>query len=63
MIVAALAGSAELDGRSVTVHASDDGLVRLEGAVRTWQEREAAERVAWQAPGVTAVVDDLDVRP
>ena len=62
-IVAALARSAELDGRSVTVHASDEGLVRLEGAVRTRHEREAAERAAWLARGVTAVVNDLDVRP
>jgi hypothetical protein len=30
--------------------------------VRSWAEREEAERVAWRAPGVTKVEDDIVVR-
>jgi osmotically-inducible protein OsmY len=61
-ISAALVRSAEFDGRNITVHATHDGSVRLEGAVRSQHEREAAQRAAWFAPGVTAVVNDLHVR-
>ena len=61
-IAAALVRSAEVDGRTVTVHAADDGAVRLEGTVHSWHEREVAQRSAWFAPGVTAVVNDLHVR-
>jgi len=61
-IGAALIRSAEVDGRTVTVHADDEGSVRLEGTVRSWHEREVAERSAWFAPGVTAVINDLRVR-
>jgi len=61
-IAAALVRSAEVDGRTVTVHAGDDGVVRLEGTVRSWHEREVAQRAAWFAPGVTSVINDLHVR-
>ena len=61
-IAAALVRSAELDGRTVTVHAGDDGKVRLEGTVHSWHEREVAQRSAWYAPGVTSVVNELHVR-
>jgi len=60
-IAAALVRSAEVDGRTVTVHAGDDGVVRLEGTVHSWHERKVAQRSAWFAPGVTAVVNDLRV--
>jgi osmotically-inducible protein OsmY len=33
------------------------GTVTLRGNVRSWVEREEAERVAWAAPGVTNVKD------
>jgi osmotically-inducible protein OsmY len=36
--------------------------VILRGATRTWGEREEAERVAWAAPGVAAVENELVVR-
>jgi hypothetical protein len=32
------------------------------GKVRSWAEREEAERVAWRAPGVTKVEDHIVVR-
>ena len=61
-ISAALIRSAEFDGRNITVHASDHGEVRLEGVVRSQHEREAAQRAAWFAPGVIAVVNNLQIR-
>ena len=38
-----------------------DGVVTLSGTVHSWQERDAAQGVAWSAPGVLAVVDELRV--
>jgi osmotically-inducible protein OsmY len=35
--------------------------VRLAGRVDSWHEREAAQGVAWSAPGVRAVINDLTV--
>jgi osmotically-inducible protein OsmY len=36
--------------------------VVLDGTVRSWLEREEAERVAWSAPGVTTVDNRIKVR-
>lgn len=54
--------SAELDANRITVEANG-GAVILKGTVRSWAEREEAERVAWQAPGVTMVDDRIVVAP
>ena len=35
--------------------------VKLSGTVHSWQERSAAQGVAWSAPGVHAVINDLRV--
>lgn len=53
---------AQLDASKIHVHAVD-GTVTLEGEVSSWQERNQAEIAAWQAPGVSQVVDKLAVRP
>jgi osmotically-inducible protein OsmY len=37
------------------------GEVVLSGQVRSWRERDLAERLAWAAPGVTEVVDRITV--
>lgn len=61
-IEAAFKRSAEIDARRVEV-ATQEGKVTLSGHVRSWGEREEAERAAWAAPGVTQVDDRLAVTP
>ena len=51
---------ADLDARGVIV-AVDGGKVTLSGQVHAWFERQAAERAAWAAPGVTQVIDRIAV--
>jgi len=54
--------SAEIDAKHITVEANGIEVV-LKGSVRSWTEREEAERAAWAAPGVTKVEDRLVVSP
>jgi osmotically-inducible protein OsmY len=60
-IDAALVRSAHLDGAAVSVHVGVDGSVRLEGTVRSWHERQVAQRTAWFAPGVSSVTNNLRI--
>ena len=59
-IEAAFKRSAEIDAGRVSVTAKD-GTVVLTGNVRSWFERQEAERAAWAAPGVTHVDDRLTI--
>jgi osmotically-inducible protein OsmY len=61
-IEAAFKRSAEIDARRINVTATD-GKVILSGNVRSWAERQEAERAAWAAPGVTQVDDRLSITP
>jgi osmotically-inducible protein OsmY len=54
--------NAEVDSNRIIVEA-DGSVVTLKGTVRSWIEREEAERAAWAAPGVTSVVDQIVVAP
>jgi len=61
-IQAAFLRSAEVDAHKVCVE-THDGKVTLRGDLRSWSEREEAERTAWAAPGVTDVENFIVVTP
>ena len=56
----ALRRRAEIDARSIYVVAAG-GKVTLRGAVRSWSERDEAERAAWSVPGVASVENLIEV--
>jgi len=52
---------AEIDAQRVTVEVNGSEVI-LRGVVRSWAERQEAERVAWSAPGITKVDNRIVVR-
>jgi osmotically-inducible protein OsmY len=54
--------NAEVDANRIMVETNGSEVI-LKGTVRSWVEREEAERVAWSAPGVTKVEDRIAVSP
>jgi osmotically-inducible protein OsmY len=58
----ALRRNAEIDADHIIVEATE-GRVTLRGTVRSYAERQDAERAAWGAPGVTNVEDRISINP
>jgi osmotically-inducible protein OsmY len=61
-IAEALRRSAEIDASRLRVETDGHSIV-LTGTVRSWAERDQAERAAWSAPGVTHVENRIVISP
>jgi osmotically-inducible protein OsmY len=58
----ALIRSAETDAQRLEIDIDNDRVILL-GTVHAWAEKNEAERIAWSAPGVTAVDNRIMVDP
>jgi osmotically-inducible protein OsmY len=59
-IEGALARQAEREAKHLKIQVNGSQ-VTLHGTVHSWAERHAAVGAAWSAPGVSTVVDDLEI--
>jgi osmotically-inducible protein OsmY len=57
-----LVRSAETDAERISVEVQGNRVI-LRGTVRSWAERQEAERVAWSSPGVAMVDNLISVEP
>jgi osmotically-inducible protein OsmY len=60
-IESALVRSAELEAERIQVEVEDSKVI-LKGTVRSWSQRQEAERAAWSAPGITMVENRITIR-
>ena len=60
-IEGALVRSAEIDAQRIQVSVQGSTVI-LKGSVRSLAEREAVERAAWSAPGITSVENYLIIK-
>lgn len=60
-IQAALRRNADVDAAAIRVDVDGNNKITLNGSVKSWAERSAAERAAWSIAGVKSVDDRLSV--
>jgi osmotically-inducible protein OsmY len=56
----ALVRSAKVDADRIIIEVQGSKAI-LKGTVRSWAEREEAERVAWSAPGILSVENRITI--
>jgi osmotically-inducible protein OsmY len=57
----ALIRTAQVDAKNITVEVQGPKVI-LKGTVRSWAEKQEAERQAWAAPGVTEVDNQITIK-